>query len=338
MLIDLVKTGDSVILRKKTHQEELGDMDNLTMDDVKLSQKIGQGTFGKVYTGVCRGRAVAIKVMKIVKEVADQQRNYEHEVDTLKACDCPQIVKFYGVAESPTKGYHLIMELCNRGSLYHVMNSVMYNFGFDRFFYVSTEIAKGLQYLHSIDLVHRDFKSLNILVTEDWGIKLCDFGLTRNVACTTDGTLRKLRTTPAWSAPEIMEEKDFTPKSDIYGLSVVLWELVFRCVNGKYQRPFGEFRDISYDYQIIVRAGKANALRPTIPDRCHEGVAKLIRESWEGDPDLRPSCADILARLDHLQDLYLADKTAFEPDLKNTRSPSASSASLAPTTSREKLA
>jgi hypothetical protein len=66
--------------------------------------------------------------------------------------------------------------------------------------------------------------------------------------------------------------------TDIYAIGIVLWELVNRCIKGKYERPYSEFPHITYEYQIILQAAK-QGLRPTIPP-CPEPMAKLIAECW----------------------------------------------------------
>jgi serine/threonine protein kinase len=101
-------------------------------------------------------------------------------------------------------------------------------------------------------------------VTEDWRIKICDFGLSRPDTNSNKDTLAKLRGTMAYCSPEVYNGALFNEKSDIYAIGVVLWELVNRCVKGVYQRPYSEYPFIVYEYQIVLQAAKAG-LRPTIP-------------------------------------------------------------------------
>lgn len=128
-----------------------------------------------MYEGFCRGVPAAIKILKYKPDV-DQVSNFKHEVEALRNLNCPQIVKFYGMVED-SKQMIIVMELCSRGSLFHVMNSVVYDFGWDRLFVAATEMVRGMIYLHEKGFVHRDFKSLNILVTDDWQIKVIFFTL-----------------------------------------------------------------------------------------------------------------------------------------------------------------
>jgi serine/threonine protein kinase len=68
----------------------------------------------------------------------------------------------------------IVMELCRMGSLFHVMNSDIYEIGWDRVFKFSIEMVKGISFLHSQEppILHRDLKSLNLLVTDSWNVKV----------------------------------------------------------------------------------------------------------------------------------------------------------------------
>lgn len=116
----------------------------------------------------------------------------------------------------------IVMEYCALGSLFHVMQSPTNSMGWDRVFHCAIETVKGINFLHSQNILHRDIKSLNILVTQSWCIKvitltkiiisflnfisfffskLCDFGVARLNNLNNLVTLRRMKTTPAWSAP-----------------------------------------------------------------------------------------------------------------------------------------
>jgi len=181
----------------------------------------------------------------------------------------------------------------------------MYDIGWDRFFTIIIQILLGVAYLHDHDppIVHRDLKSLNVLVTDHWEIKLCDFGVARPRTAENVETLRKLRSTPAWSAPELMHEAEYTTKSDIYGLAIVMWEMTYRCVMGRYQRPFAEYKEIMYDYQILVQAS-TRCLRPTVPRNCPPALQTIISRSWDLKADRRPDIPEILSQLQRLQKDY----------------------------------
>lgn len=120
---------------------------------------------------------------------------------------------------------------------------------------IANQIVRGLHSLHNWkpQIVHRDLKSRNILVTDDWQIKLCDFGESRQLIGTNLETLCKMRGTYAYIAPEVYFGHSFTTKSDIYSFGIVLWELAHRCIRGSYMAPYAEYKHLIYDFQIVVQ-------------------------------------------------------------------------------------
>jgi hypothetical protein len=80
---------------------------------------------------------------------------------------------------------------------------------------------------------------------------------------------------------------------------VVLWELITRTLTGTYNVPYGEFPEISFDFQIIIQSSKRN-LRPTIPKECPKPLRDLTEELWHQNPDKRPSCPITIKWLDSL--------------------------------------
>lgn len=83
---------------------------------------------------------------------------------------------------------------------------------------------RGLMCIHRMKIVHRDLKSANCLVNKHWMVKICDFGLSRMMI---DSPMRDSSSagTPEWMAPELIRNKPFTEKCDIFSLGVIMWEL-----------------------------------------------------------------------------------------------------------------
>ncbi|PRP75155.1 hypothetical protein PROFUN_15169 [Planoprotostelium fungivorum] len=286
---------------------------------VQVTGKIGQGAFGKVYKGIYKGKECAVKVMKDSVD-AKNVEEFRHETEILRDTDeCPYIVKLYDSVDSPKLA--IIMQYASRGSLFHVLNSEVYSIGWDRILSITGDIMRGIDYLHNRPecILHRDLKSLNILVTDNWEIKICDFGLARIKSSASQNTLRKLRTTPAWSAPELMDEVEYSVKSDVYAIGVILWECVHRCITGKYERPYYEFPDIKQEFQILMQA--KNRRRPTLPPSCPIEITNLCNQMWAPDPAERPQCNQVLKTVvelqqvrDHRLEEKIDDIQAYEND------------------------
>jgi serine/threonine protein kinase len=160
----------------------------------------------------------------------------------------PNILLFLGACLSPK--ICIITELMPRGSLRDVVRSQQLNW--TRKLNLAIEITRGLQYLHSQSppVLHRDLKTLNILVDESFHIKLADFGAT-SAAVVRDGAADSISdggetsssvSSPSLSsqsltaaenyggtlyclAPEVLDHQPYTPASDVYSLGLVFWEL-----------------------------------------------------------------------------------------------------------------
>ena len=143
----------------------------------------------------------------------------------------------------------------------------------------SIEMVQGIYALHSwkTPIFHRDVKSENILIDENWHIKVCDMGLARFNTEKNHSTLAKPCGTYAYLAPELFFGKKFTEKADVYSMGILLLEMVVRTITRKYsgtniyyyfeliyKAPYEEFPQIKLDFQIAILAAE-KGLRPTIP-------------------------------------------------------------------------
>eukprot|EP01132_Coremiostelium_polycephalum_P004967 gene4967-6188_t len=276
-------------------------------DEIVFLNKLGEGTSAKVYKATWRNQEVAVKILRSEPE-HQKLLDFLKELEIMSSLRSPHVVYFYGMVLQPK--ICMIMEYCSNQTLYHLMHLQM-DFTWDWVLKFSIEMVKGVNCLHSWKpiIVHRDLKSLNLLVSDNWTIKVADFGLSR-FATTKSASIRKTRGTYAYCAPEVFYG-DITPKGDIYSIGIILWELAVRCIKSKYEKPFYEFKHIQYDFQILVQTTKHN-LRPTIPANCPEGFANLIVQCWDGNPDKRPTCPEILDSLLDLEKKYSENKKKWD--------------------------
>ena len=102
------------------------------------------------------------------------------------------------------------------------MTSVIFqekiDFGWKRGIEICKEMTAGLAALHKSNIFHRDLKSLNLLVTQEWHIKLADFGLSRFNTNDNMDTMKQMRGTFAYVDPEVYNNGMFTSASDIYSM------------------------------------------------------------------------------------------------------------------------
>jgi len=253
---------------------------------------LGSGTSGEVFKGLYLAKPVAVKVLKSSGSEKEKDE-FIAEFKIIAALNSDYIVHFYGAVVKDKLA--LVMEFCDRGSLFNFLQGDENEIGWLRSFEMLEEVLQGIRVLHTHEppIMHRDLKTLNVLVAHDFHCKLCDFGLARFDTSTNVGTLNNCRGTYAYIAPEVYEGKKFTLAADIYAVAIMTWEFVVRAMKGKYETPYKEFSFIKIEFQIMVQASMKN-LRPTIPPKFPH--PKLIADVWQKDATQRPHADELLKR------------------------------------------
>eukprot|EP01117_Protostelium_nocturnum_P008039 TRINITY_DN2863_c0_g1_i1.p1 TRINITY_DN2863_c0_g1~~TRINITY_DN2863_c0_g1_i1.p1 ORF type:complete len:1209 (+),score=435.43 TRINITY_DN2863_c0_g1_i1:443-4069(+) len=268
----------------------------ISVSDLVKEKKISKGSYAKVYKGTYGKEDVAIKeLIGVLTPV--QIAAFKVEMGILSAVRDKNLVKLFGACVSGDR-LSMVMEYCPNGSLHAILNNNDERFDWLGILNWSEQTVSGINALHRHDppLVHRDIKSLNLLLDSMYNIKICDFGLSRMNTSSNAQTLAEVRGTMAFCPPEIYGGAIYNSKSDIYSLGIVMWEMVTRMVKGAYETPFSEFPNITFDFQIITESYH-NKLRPTIPEGCPPILSTLIQICWHADPDKRPSCDGLLLQL-----------------------------------------
>lgn len=260
-------------------------------NELTFVEKLGKGISSVVYTGKWRGKEVAIKVLRLETKYINDCKG---ELAIMSQIHSPYVVHFYG-ATLDTK-LCVVMEICQNGSLFHCLQNEKVQVFWKRALKWSMEIVCGMNILHDWNpiILHRDMKSLNLLVDGEWNLKLCDFGLSRfNTEASQQATLAKLRGTYTYTAPEMYFKNKFTTKSDVFSIGIIFWEIAMRLIGGKYVRPYSEYKDINMDYQIIYRVA-TKGLRPTMPAGCPDRYQQMIMRCLDNSPENRPSCRELM--------------------------------------------
>ncbi|KAJ7490144.1 kinase-like domain-containing protein [Mycena galericulata] len=147
------------------------------------------------------------------------------------------------------------------------------------------EIAQGLEYLHSHNVVHGDLRGSNILINDDWSACLTDFGLSRFTDTTTSRHTSNRAGSICWMAPELINPERFgfqfsrTPASDIYAFGCVCLELY----TGK--PPFSELQNAALFH--IMQGGRPR--RPAGPPAMSDALWQCVTAYWADDPAARPT-------------------------------------------------
>ncbi|CAG5130109.1 unnamed protein product, partial [Candidula unifasciata] len=203
----------------------------------ELGETIGEGTYGLVHLGTNKltGETVAIKVMESVTEVIEE---IEEEYRVLRDLgDHPNMPKFYGIflkkdERVGEEQVWIVMELCGAGSVTELVRHLINKSSFldeELIAYILKETLKVLDHLHSHEVIHRDVKGHNILITSSGEIKMIDFGVSGHLDSPT-GRRKTHVGTPYWMAPEVIaceQQLDYSydVRCDIWSLGITGIEL-----------------------------------------------------------------------------------------------------------------
>ena len=240
-------------------------------DEHGRAVKLGEGVSGAVYAGRWQGNDCAIK--RFIRD-ADKEAEFQAEMGILQLLRHPHVVNFYGAV---TEGVHpdlgsalcIVTELCQTS-----IHGILQKYGravkdathggksgeprlsFRHRVVYLLHAAKGLAFLHSKNIIHRDLKSLNLLLTKDKKVVVCDFALSRTTA---QNLTQSGLGTPGWIAPEAWLGDPVTTRSDVYGFAMVMFELLTSESPLAFARLASRNAELGLMYQIC-----AENLRPPI--------------------------------------------------------------------------
>eukprot|EP01090_Pellita_catalonica_P022167 TRINITY_DN850_c0_g1_i1.p1 TRINITY_DN850_c0_g1~~TRINITY_DN850_c0_g1_i1.p1 ORF type:complete len:415 (-),score=49.50 TRINITY_DN850_c0_g1_i1:33-1277(-) len=204
--------------------KDLVNPDDPTILYPSCRKRIGKGGFGEVFlsTNIKTNQRVAIKKMKMNKK--NKEIHLTTEICIMKTCRHPNIVHFidsYLVEDT----VWVVMEYCGGGSLLDIVELwKSFKLAEDQMSYITRETLKGLQYMHSMDRIHRDIKSNNILLGLDGSVKLTDFGFAAQLTDTQQQRNTVLGTA-FWMAPEVIRGRDYGTKVDVWSLGIMIMEM-----------------------------------------------------------------------------------------------------------------
>ncbi|NXS63591.1 FLT3 kinase, partial [Brachypteracias leptosomus] len=152
----------------------------------------------------------------------------------------------------------------------------------------SYQVAKGMEFLESKSCIHRDLAARNILVTHGKMVKICDFGLARDVVNDSNYIVRGNARLPVkWMAPESLFERTYTMKSDVWSYGILLWEIFSLGVN-----PYPGIQVDTNFYKLIQSGFKMDR-----PYYATKDVYRVMQSCWALDSRKRPSFSWLVSSL-----------------------------------------
>ncbi|CAD8150246.1 unnamed protein product [Paramecium pentaurelia] len=208
----------------KQSQKVRKSISNYTYD---LNDLIGQGYSSKVYKGLntLTNQVVAIKVISIQQLITPISKSLlKNEINVLKLINHPNLMKVFETFETQNNTY-LICEYCNEGDLADILETS--SFTESNALRVLQQILQGVKALHDKKIIHRDIKPANILKS-DGLFKLADFGFAV-IENQYESIIKKFSVgTPMYMAPETIQNNEYSEKSDIWALGIVLYQMLYK--------------------------------------------------------------------------------------------------------------
>ncbi|XP_051174034.1 LIM domain kinase 1 isoform X2 [Leptopilina boulardi] len=202
--------------------------------DLIKGELLGKGFFGQVYKVTHRDTNEVMVLKELYRVDEEAQKNFLKEVAVLRSLHHNNVLRFIGVLYKDKK-LHLVTEFIAGGTLREKLHDGKH-LPWEQRISFAKDIAAGMAYLHSMNIIHRDLNSHNCLVREDKTVVVADFGLARimhrhsEVRCSKKE--RKKRYTvvgcPYWMAPEMMKGNKYDEKVDIFSFGIVVCEIIGR--------------------------------------------------------------------------------------------------------------
>lgn len=249
---------------------------------------------------------VAIKKMKLqnIPKVDFQLwLDFKREVNLLRKLNHPNVLNFLGAClQEPN--VCVLTDFMQKGCLHDVLLDSRVEMPFHRKLKITLDVAKGIEYLHkqTPPILHRDLKSMNILIDDDFNAKVCDFGLARIKQTTM--TLTGKQGTPLWMSPQMLSGDPSGEMCDVYSFAIVMWEILTRQLPYKGEKSF-------HVTAAVVRGEK----RPALPElsslnKFEQRFVQLMTTCWAQNPKDRFPFTKIIETLEQLSSDLSSDNEA----------------------------
>ncbi|KAF4788072.1 FL cytokine receptor [Turdus rufiventris] len=256
-------------------------------ENLEFGQVLGCGAFGKVVNATAYGInsagdsvQVAVKMLKEKPDASEKDAlmselkmmthigSHENIVNLLGACTLSDNIKDTSTQVDEEEDFNVLT--------------------FEDLLCFSYQVAKGMEFLESKSCIHRDLAARNILVTHGKVVKICDFGLARDVMNDSNYIVRGNARLPVkWMAPESLFERTYTMKSDVWSYGILLWEIFSLGVN-----PYPGIQVDTNFYKLIQSGFKMDQ-----PYYATKDVYCMMQSCWSLDSRKRPSFSCLVSSL-----------------------------------------
>ncbi|KAG8365499.1 hypothetical protein BUALT_Bualt18G0111400 [Buddleja alternifolia] len=281
--------GGSRVISVETGDEHMVDLSKLF-----LGLRFAHGAHSQLYHGIYMDDPVAVKIIRVPDDDengalgARLEKQFTREATLLSRLHHPNVIKFVAGCRKPPV-FCIVTEYLPEGSLRAYLHKLEHkSLPLQKLISMALDIARGMEFIHSQGVIHRDLKPENVLITEDFHLKVADFGIACEEAycdllADDPGTFR-------WMAPEMIKRKHYGRKVDVYGFGLILWELVAGTI------PYEDMTPIQAAFAVVNKN-----LRPAVPINCPPALKALIEQCWSLQPDKRPEFWQIVKVLEEFE-------------------------------------
>lgn len=277
-------------LRPSSYRALRSAVSNLARIDDFYCEKIGSGFFSEVFK-VRHRQSGQIMVLKMNKMMSNRG-NMLREVQLMNRLCHPNILRFMGVCVQQGQ-LHALTEYINGGNLEQLLQSGD-PLSWSVRVKLSLDIARGLRYLHSKGVFHRDLTSKNCLVRCDdvgYTAVVADFGLAEKIPDRSQTEPLSVVGSPYWMAPEVLRGDLYNEKADVFAFGIILCEIIARIPADPDYLPRTE------DFGLDI-----TSFREMVPSDCPPAFLQLAFYCCWMAPESRPSFCEVSQRLEAILD------------------------------------
>ncbi|KAM9788514.1 LIM domain kinase 1-like [Neosynchiropus ocellatus] len=279
--------------------------------DLIHGEVLGRGCFGQAVKVTHKETGEVMVMKELITFDEETQKTFMKEVKVMRCLDHPNVLRFIGLFYKD-KHIHFVSEYIEGGTLKDTINKMDEGFSWSVRVGYAKDIAAGMAYLHSMNVIHRDLNSYNCLVKKNQSVVVADFGLARlvmeerrhkkasSLERPAKGALSELRRqdrrkrytvvgNPYWMAPEMIHGKTYDERVDIFSFGIMLCEIIGRVSADP------DFLPRTDDFGLNV----AGFHQQYVPAQCPRAFLPLAALCCDMDAEKRPAFTKLQEWLDN---------------------------------------